>query len=246
MNFIIDIDGTLMNSMGANLDSIEFINTLKKSGYNFVVSTNSIKSPRAISQRLIDAGIDIKENQIITPICAINTFITANSYQKALIVGSQLEIDQIEIQQENQHPDVIVFLDFEKENYSFSNLQMIYSHMQKGISAITASNSLFYFRNGNKTLDTGSFVKLFENATNRQVINLGKPSLEFFQNCLMKLQSQPSDVIVIGDDWSTDILGAFECGCMSLLLKSGKYQQGDESNCKPTRTISKLMEVFNV
>jgi ribonucleotide monophosphatase NagD (HAD superfamily) len=73
---------------------------------------------------------------------------------------------------------------------------------------------------------------------------LGKPSLEYFSAGITLLDSEPSDITVVGDDWSTDICGATNAGCKSVLLKTGKYKPGDEYNCEPEKAVSNLMDIF--
>ncbi len=40
----------------------------------------------------------------------------------------------------------------------------------------------------------------------------------------------------------TDIQGAKACGFRSVLMKSGKYTQGDENLCKPDLAMSNLLD----
>jgi ribonucleotide monophosphatase NagD (HAD superfamily) len=51
-------------------------------------------------------------------------------------------------------------------------------------------------------------------------------------------------VIVIGDDWKTDIKGALEVGCKPALIKSGKYVEGDELNVPQAICLESFMDVF--
>ncbi|KLO08581.1 hypothetical protein SCHPADRAFT_908510 [Schizopora paradoxa] len=103
---------------------------------------------------------------------------------------------------------------------------------------------------GELSLGPGPFVVALENATasrNLQAISVGKPSREFFERVLATLPDDPlysapdsksvggessiswRDVAVIGDDIEADLgEGAHELGLWRVLVKTGKYQRGDE------------------
>jgi len=73
---------------------------------------------------------------------------------------------------------------------------------------------------------------------------IGKPSKAYFMAGVRKLNAQPAEVTVIGDDWRTDVLGASKAGCESILIQSGKYQAGDEENCKDSKCVKQLMHIL--
>ncbi len=246
MKYLIDLDGTLMNGKVAYKDAVLFIQELQRENTDFLIMTNSIKSPKVISERLEGVGIIIAPNQILNPINAINLYILKNIYSRALIIGSSTEIEQVNAKMDKYNPDIIVLLDFEKENITYNDLQYIFSFLQKDVDIIAASGSSYYLKDGIRYLDTGAFVKLLESAANTRIKILGKPSIEYFNAGISALKTNAYDVTVIGDDWNTDIVGATNAGCNSVLIKTGKYQAGDESKCKVQKVVNNLMELFPI
>lgn len=244
MKYIIDLDGTLLDSEKANLDSVEFISKLQRDRLEFLIMTNSIKSPQKIHSRLKNVGIDVALDQIMNPIIAMNTYLEEHGFKSAYAVGSQEEIDQLNIDINDTHPDIVLLLDFEKDDISYTTLQKVFTYIEKKIPVITASRSLYYLKSGKKTVDTGAFVALLETISGIDIEVIGKPAGSYFTAGVQKLRAKPEEVIVIGDDWRTDVLGAAKIGCHSILIKSGKYKIGDESNCKENRSVDKLMDIF--
>jgi HAD superfamily hydrolase (TIGR01450 family) len=244
MKYLIDIDGTLLVENKANRGAIAFIDELQNRSIEYLLMTNSIRSPRSIAERLSLAGINVTENRILNPINAVNVYLETNNYVKAYIVGSVSEIEQIKIGNTQNNPEILVLLDFEKNNVNYNELQTIYSFIQKGIPVIAASGSPYYLKEGIRYLDTGSFVNMIKNTANVEIKILGKPSAEYFNAGISLLHAKTQDITVIGDDWSTDIVGATDAGCNSVLIKTGKYQSGDESKCNPKKIIYDLMEVL--
>ena len=60
------------------------------------------------------------------------------------------------------------------------------------------------------------------------------------------LSTTPENITVIGDDWMTDIQGANNYGCNGILIKSGKYENGDEYKANQNKTINNLLEIFEI
>ena len=244
MKYIIDLDGTLMNGKEPNKDAVRFVAELQKRKLEFVVMTNSIKSPELINKRLEDVGINIAPNRIMNPISSINSYLQKKGYKKAFIVGSTVEVEQINIRQDKKDPSIVILLDFEKDNADFDELQKVFEFVKRGVPIITASKSAYYLKGDKQVLDTGAFVSLFESAAGISIDTFGKPSESYFRSGVKLLDADPGEVTVIGDDCSTDISGANNIGCKSVLIRSGKYQADDELKCKLHKCIDNFMEIF--
>jgi len=244
MNYIIDLDGTLLDGPVANRDSVAFIRALNDRQANYLIMTNSIKAPEAIVDRLKAVGIEVDVSRIINPIVAMNTYLLDKGFKKAHVLGSQFEKDQVLLGLCDHQPDVVMLLDFEKDNLGYQDLQKVYDFMAKDIPVYTASKSLYYRKRDNKALDTGAFVALLEQVSGRSIHVLGKPSETYFESALKILQSEPSQTLVIGDDWQTDGKGGLNMGCQAVLLTSGKYQEGDEKRVAGLRRVTSLMDLL--
>lgn len=242
---LIDLDGTLVNGLIPINQSSEFLQILEKNNIEFLVMTNSIKSPMAIKSRLSGTGIEIPLFSIINPIVAINSYLARNNFNRALIVGSEQEKLQVRAAHDLANPEIILLLDFEKRNYSFSDLQDIYELIQRGIPIIAASGSPFYKSGDVNKLDTGAFVSLFEHAGNIKIEIFGKPSEYYYKEALEILDCRPDEVLAIGDDWKTDAQGAISSGFNAILVRSGKYQDRDEDKLPGVRSINSLLEVLD-
>ena len=126
MKYLIDLDGTLLNGDNSINNSVKFISELQQRYIDFLIMTNSIKSPQLIKDRLYKVGINISNEQILNPIIAINEYLKSEQIQRAYIVGSKLEVEQVAVSQNKTNPQIIVLLDFEKENISYNDLQNVF------------------------------------------------------------------------------------------------------------------------
>jgi len=242
-SYIIDIDGTLLDGNTEINSSKLFIEYLQKTGIDFLLATNSIKPHDKQVERLKEIGIKVSQKKIYNPIDSINKYIKRNKICNVHVVGSKDEISQIKAIQNTKSPELIILLDFEKNNFSYRDLQIIVDYVNNGSSIITASKSLFYLNKNKKQIDTGSFVNLIQSITGVSIPVLGKPSKEYFYNAQSILNSPINSTIVIGDDWKTDIIGANEVGFGSILIRSGKYMLGDEKKGNPDHIINNLLDI---
>ena len=93
---------------------------------------------------------------------------------------------------------------------------------------------------GAARLDIGAFVKALEYASGREAGVMGKPGAAVFEVACARLGCEPAQCLMLGDDWLTDIRAAQACGIAGVLLRSGKYQPGDEHNC-PTAVVMDVL-----
>ena len=85
-------------------------------------------------------------------------------------------------------------------------------------------------RNDKISLDLGPFVSAIEYATSKEAIIIGKPSKEFFDLAINSLNLNKDEIIMIGDDINADIGGSKSQNISAIQVKTGKYQQNDESD----------------
>ena len=243
MKYLLDIDGTLLDSSKSLPGSAELINLFNDKNIDYLLMTNSIKSPDIQIERLKSANILTDRDRIISPITAINKYITEIGFKKVKIIGTDDEVIQVNAENVNKNYELVILLDFEKGNFGYSVLQDIVDDMENSIEIVTASVSPYYLKNGRKAIDTGSFVSLLERIGGKKIKNFGKPSKDYFSIAGNILNEKAGNIYVVGDDYSTDIIGANENGAKSILVKTGKYKIGDEEKVKAFIVINSLNEL---
>jgi FMN phosphatase YigB (HAD superfamily) len=73
-----------------------------------------------------------------------------------------------------------------------------------------------------------------------------KPAPEFFRRALAACGLQPTDIIFVGNQLNTDILGANHAGIQCVYLSGPAYRSVDETftpEARPTFTIKTLLEL---
>ncbi|KAI9362931.1 haloacid dehalogenase-like hydrolase domain-containing protein 2-like protein [Zopfochytrium polystomum] len=93
---------------------------------------------------------------------------------------------------------------------------------------IVSAKARYYQRNDGLALGPGAFVAGLEFATGVSALLVGKPQPSFFRLALEDMGLTSDEVVMIGDDVKDDVGGAIEMGMSGILVKTGKYRDGDE------------------
>lgn len=245
MKLIVDIDGTLLNGNNVLHGAIEFIHYLKSHEIEFLLMTNSIKDCKSQAERLAEAGFEIPINSILNPVAAINRDLKQREIKAVRIFGSEYARQQVAPPISEKEYEATILLDFEKMNATYNDFQSILEDLEKEIPVLTASKSLYYHAESHKKLDTGAFVNMLELVSHKEIKNFGKPSLNYFSIAGEMLKAKPENIMVIGDDWKTDGTGAAQWGAIPVLVKSGKYESGDEQNVPRCRIADSLADLID-
>ena len=87
-------------------------------------------------------------------------------------------------------------------------------------------------RKANSCLDAGPFVHALEYASGNKATVIGKPSRDFYLAAVRSVGCEPDETVMVGDDVEADVLGAVAAGLQGILVKTGKYRQGDEQKIR--------------
>ncbi len=229
MGILSDIDGTLYYKGAPVPGAIEAVEMLREKGIKLLFFTNTdSKTPKNIYKLLIEYGFEVKEEEIFTPIIALKEFFKDKSAAKLYLVTTE-EVKE-EFQEFHQVtgleiPDYVIIADFQ-DNWDVNRLNEAFKYVIKYNAVLlgTQGNKFYLDVNGDPVIDTGSFVHMIANAANVKPIIFGKPSTDYFFQALNRLNLPPDDVLVVGDDIDTDIVGAQNANLRGILVKTGKGQ----------------------
>jgi HAD superfamily hydrolase (TIGR01450 family) len=244
LNLILDIDGTIIENSKPINNSIAFMENLQRDSVDFLLATNSVRSHKNQVERLGNLGFNVSLSSFYTPVDAINVHLDLNKINRAFTIGSRDEIEQIHCEYSESAPQLIILLDFTKEDISHSVIQKIIDLSLRGVPVITATASTSYPSKGKTIIDTGAYAKLIESITGTPVSVFGKPSTSFFTNALKCFKS-PGETWIVGDDIETDIAGGLDAGLNTALVKTGKYKPGCENITKPHLVINDFDEFYS-
>ena len=248
--FLIDMDGTLYFRGEPCPGAIETVSYLRQEKYQLRFLTNTTaKTPKMLHAQMQALGFDIYEDEIFNATYACLLHLRAQSGASChFMVDDAVKAFFKEIRIDNDAPDFVVVGDY-GEGFDFRTLNHAFRLLVDGAELIALQKGLYWFSPEGIRLDCGAFVTLLEAAAGKTATIMGKPSKTFFKTVLGNLQLAPTDAIVVGDDITTDIVGAERMKMRSVLVKTGKFKPDQLENpvAKPTwmlESISALPRLF--
>ena len=98
--------------------------------------------------------------------------------------------------------------------------QMLQALQAKGYRLFAASNSFGHLQRSR--LEHAGILHYFEDTYISMDIGYDKPDIRFYQEALRRCGLQPSEVLMIGDSMTTDVLGAQAAGIDALFFDRQK------------------------
>jgi HAD superfamily hydrolase (TIGR01458 family) len=223
---LIDLDGTLYLQGRAIDGAIAAVRELRGEGYSLRFLTNtSAALPDEIAARLSQMGFSIAAEDLFTPVQAALGYLARRKPQKCLFLVSPAILPSFAgWPSAPDDADVIVMGDM-GAGFTFDVLNRAFLRMRAGAELVVLQRNPFWLAPQGPQLDCGAFTAALEFATGRSGVVVGKPSPTFFELARASTGLAAEEVLVVGDDLTTDIAGAGECGLRSVLLRTGKFRE---------------------
>lgn len=223
--YLIDLDGTIYLGNQVIPSGKRFIERLQAAAIPFLfVTNNSTKTPETVSNRLKNEfAIEVPASSIYTASLATIDF-----------MKNQGKGRQVYVIGESGLVDLILASGFEwnetAPDYVVVGLDTAITYEKLAIAALAIRNGAqFIGTNPDKSIPTergllpgaGSFISLLETATQTKAIMIGKPNAIIMNAALKRMGLKQDEVLMIGDNYETDIQSGIQNGIDSLLVLSG-------------------------
>ena len=225
--WLFDGDGVLYKQSNLLPGAVELINYLQSSGRKVaLITNNTTKTTKQYVQKLAEMGLEIPESSIIT--AAYVTVDRLAPVDSAFVLGAdgildacmQKRIRVVDGFKSDDVPDVVlVGMDIHLTYERLANAALC---IQAG-GRFIGTNPDKSFPGENGILPGAGAVIAAVAATvgkDPEMI-VGKPSPYMFEAALSVLGAEPSQAIMIGDRFETDIVGAHNAGIPSVLVRTG-------------------------
>ena len=243
---LIDLEGVLYSDNKLIPGSVEVIKELKKNSLKVRFLTNTTTAPRKlIFNKLKNFGFDIEEEEIFTPIIATKNYLRDNKVKKITLV-TNIEIiedfNDYEITQKD--PEAVIMGDIYK-NFKWDILDRVFKLVYlKNTALIALHQNKYCIRDQEVSLDLGPFVKAVEYSSDKKAILMGKPEKNFFDLVVKDLNIINDNILMIGDDITSDIEGSINANLRAIQVKTGKFQEKDlENSIQPHYRIESIKDL---
>lgn len=233
---LLDLSGVVYEGDHPIPGALEAISRLRDAGLPIRFVTNTTRKPRrSIIRELAAIGLVVADDELFTPVEAAHVWLKANACNASLLVHPALK-DEFPDTQDAERRAVII--GDAEHDFNYTNLNKVFRELVDGAELLAlAKNRTFKDRDGHLSLDAGPFVAALEFASGKEAVVLGKPSPEFFKSVLASIPCPAEHAVMVGDDAEADVAGALFCGLAGgLLVRTGKFREGDESRFDPQPT----------
>ena len=224
--FFIDLWGVIHNGIKVYPEAINVLKKLNELNKRFVLISNAPRPSKSVEKYLINLKIDKKflKNLFTSGEAALQT-LKSNVYgEKFYHLGPKRDFDLIKGLEKNKTSldkcDFILCTGlFENEMNSlkyYENLLKKYTQLKM----LCTNPDLIVHRGTKKEYCAGSVAKEFEKLGGK-VIYFGKPYPEIYNFCLKKNEN----ILAIGDNIRTDIVGANNMKFDSLFITGGIHKE---------------------
>lgn len=228
---LLDLSGVLYDGDQAIEGAAEMVQKArdKKLVLRFVTNT-ATKSRRQILDKLAGMGIELEEDELFTAPDAARAYLREKSLTPFCLIHANIRPDFHEFC--HGDPNAVVLGDA-REDLNYANLNRAFRLAQKGSPLIAIGENKYFAEGDTLCLDAGPFIHAVAWAADAEPIVMGKPGKEFFQQVVNSTGCKAEECLMIGDDVIGDVEGALCAGLQARLVKTGKYQDGDEGRIEP-------------
>lgn len=246
--YLIDLDGTIYRGSEPIPAGRRFVEQLQARQIPFLFLTNNTtKTPETLANRLANEfSIHVGPETVYTATLATIDYLNdANKGKKVYVIGEPGLIEPILAAGyvwEEETPDyVVVGLD---TDVTYEKFVVATLAIQKGAT--------FIGTNPDKNIPTergllpgaGSVIAMIEASTQQKAIYIGKPEAIIMEKAVETLGMEKANVLMVGDNYTTDILAGINNGIDTLLVLSGFTQKADVPTLPvpPTYLVDSLDE----
>jgi HAD superfamily hydrolase (TIGR01450 family) len=236
--FIFDMDGTLIlgSASGGGFTplpgAVDLIARLRERGTPFRVFTNgTAKIPAAYAETLRGAGLDVRDDEMMTPATSAAAWFVAHEIKRVRALGAEglqtplreAGIDVVGPQEKAEGVEA-VFTGWYKE-FSLADMERACNDIWAGAMMTSSSNVPFFATSGGRAIGHSFAINAaIKSLTGKKARVLGKPSRDAFFAALSLMglpKSAAPEIVVVGDDPALEMRLAKNAGAMGIAVTTG-------------------------
>lgn len=232
--YFIDVQGTLIDDLDRRpvRGAVAFIERLNRDNTPYMVITNNTKlESEAFREYLCSLGLAIPLSHYLDPLMLLRSTLI---YERVAIYGSQPFIAVCESMGyvcDYETPEAVLI--GIKEDFSSEEFAQMIGFLLGGAMLVGMHETTLYAKHGKRYPGVGAILKMLEYATSVPYKVVGKPSVVFYDEALMRLKQQRAEAVygkitIISDDAKGDLSGAKALGMKTVFVLSGKYRKAEE------------------
>ncbi len=246
--YLIDLDGTIYKGKERIPAGEAFVRELQRRKIPYLfVTNNTTRTPETV-KTMLDENFNIEtplETIYTATLATIDYMQEKNLGKKAYVIGDvglKHAIEEAGYIEDTENPDyVVVGLDWEVD---YEKLSIATLAIQKGAHFVGTNPDLNIPTERGLMPGAGSIVTLIEVATRVEPVYIGKPNAIIMEKAVEHLGLPREEVIMVGDNYLTDIRAGIDNGIPTLLVTTGFTRPEEVASLpiQPNYVLSSLAE----
>ena len=224
--YMIDLDGTIYRGKEKIPAAKRFIERLQEHDIPFLfVTNNSTQAPIKVVENLANNfDIHVKEENVYTSALATADYIAdLNKDKRSVYVIGEVGLKQAILDKgfhfEETNPDyVVVGLDYDVTYHKF---ELATRAIKRGAKFIGTNADTNLPNERGLVPGAGSVIALVECSTQQKATYIGKPETIIMEKALERLGLPKDEVVMVGDNYMTDIKAGINFGIDTMLVYTG-------------------------
>ncbi|HEO8420959.1 MAG: TIGR01457 family HAD-type hydrolase [Niallia sp.] len=247
--YLIDLDGTMYRGTEVIEEAAAFVKRLIAAKIPYLyVTNNSTKTPEQVAQKLREFDIPAKASEVFTSAMASANYIAEKSPEANVFM-----IGEEGLRQALEDKSLKLVTDSNNVDYVVAGLDQQITYEKLTVACLAVRNGAsFIITNGDTALPSergllpgnGAITSVISVSTQQQPVVIGKPEAIIVSQAIKLLNLPKEDVLMVGDNYQTDILAGINANMDTLLVHTGvttKEQLGEYST-QPTYTMDSLSD----
>lgn len=224
--YMIDLDGTIYRGKEKIPAAKRFIERLQEHDIPFLfVTNNSTQAPIKVVENLANNfDIHVKEENVYTSALATADYIAdLDKDKRSVYVIGEVGLKQAILDRgfhfEETNPDyVVVGLDYDVTYHKFELATLA---IKRGAKFIGTNADTNLPNERGLVPGAGSVIALVECSTQQKATYIGKPETIIMEKALERLGLPKDEVVMVGDNYMTDIKAGINFGIDTMLVYTG-------------------------
>lgn len=231
----LDLSGVLYDGLRPIDGAVDFVCRVRAQGVPLRFVTNTASKPAAtILVEMAAMGFDAAPDELVTAPRAAHAYLAAHGLRPYCLVHEAIRADFDDLDQRDPN---CVLLGDARDDLNYRNLNRAFRLLKAGAPLIGIGLNRCFRNEEGLMLDTGAFIRGLEWAAGTEAVIVGKPGRAFFLEVVATTPFEPAECLMVGDDAEADVAGAMAAGLQGCLVRTGKYQPGDEACLPPGAAV---------
>lgn len=246
--YLLDLDGTIYRGTELIPEARDFVKELQARGLPYLFVTNNTTRRPEVLQAMLDERFDLQvplSTLYTASLATVDYMVDKNLGKTAYVIGEdglKAAIYEAGFKEDPINPAyVVVGLDTE---LTYEKAKIASLAIQQGAHFIGSNPDLNIPTEEGLLPGAGSLVRFIQASTRVEPVYIGKPEAIIMEKALERIGLSKDEVVMVGDNYMTDIRAGLDNGIASLLVLTGFTQAKEVPNLPvpPTHVVTSLAE----